>query len=391
MLEPTELDLDALEPIPAGRVASSLYLVSDGKFLEYPLIYKLVSNLMPETCPATVRVVRIPFSDVRSEGAIWVDPSRPYIYVRSDEPDFYQVEGFDSQLFAWLGRLCLANTSRQGAYALSREEKGLRFLEEGFGQYLLTRPEQAAVGGRPDATAQFLSFAAQVELAHRFELDDFWERLPDRAEALNPAVALHPRRQEASLLAGAFVRSLIEEQGLGMPGFLQLWQMLAANPFRRNAQGYAIPRNTVEPVLSGFLTVASGGKLKGLGGAWSRFAETLQARSFERPTVDLWLEGARLVMAFSRPMLQERVDITLDGVQIGPERLKAGLGSWSNDRTVVLELTEAKSQMGFERVEQVQVNWGRIWQWFRAQDGVPAEGGMLRLSPPQQADNRPLR
>jgi len=378
-VEPTDLDLAALEPVPVGKAPQELFLVQGGAVVNFPVVYQQVKKLMPGACPDRVRVVRVPYGPGRAEGSAWVDPDGQFLFFRTDEPDFYRAPGFDSQLFSMLGKACLANISRQGATSLSREEKGLRFLEEGFGLYLYTRPEQSAVGGRPEGSRNFADFVATIELMNGFQFDTFWDRLPSRKESLDPNVTLHARRLEATYVAGAFVRDLIEEQGMGVKGFMDLFKALAANPFRNDGSGHLIPQVAVKPVLSSFMTVATGGKISSLDKAWSAFVSRVGQKTYDRPTVDLWMEGSTLVIAFSRPMIADRVDVTLDDVQIGPERLSAGLGTWVDDRTVHLDLKEACSQMGFDKVSLVQVNWGRIWQWFRARDGIPAEGGMLSV------------
>lgn len=376
-----ELDVAALEPVPVSKVPLQLFMVQQGEIFQFPVVYQQVQKLMPGACPDRIRVVRVPYTSSRTEGSAWVHPDGDFIFFRSDEADFYKAPGFDAQLFSLVGRACLANITHNGDVTLSREEKGLRFLEEGFAWYLQTRPELSAVGGRPESNRTFTDFVAQIELAHRFVLSDFWERLPSRKEALDPAVSLHARRVEATHVAGAFVRDLIDEQGLGLPGFLSLWKTLAQNPFRRDADGHLIPQVAVNPVISSFLTVVTGGKILSLDKSWTQFVNRLTLKTFDRPASDLWLEGSTLVVSFSRPMLPEKVDITVDEAQLGPERLLAGLGEWRDDRTIVLDLAETRAQMGFDKIGVVQVNWGRIWQWFRARDGVPAEGALLRIPP----------
>lgn len=376
---------EALSPPPAtgrtGAPTSGLVLQEGSVVLEYPSIYQLLQKLMGGRCPAFISVQRMELDGTRTDGGFLLDVPNSSLLVSAYEPEYYQADGFEVQLLIQSARLCLARASLQNGIPLSRNERSLRILEEGFAHYLKTRAELASVGGQPLSTRRFIAYAAQIELRHHVDLDGLWDRLPDEPTFSDPNLPLHPGRQEAALLAGGFVYDLIERQGLGLEGFIRLFEAVAANPFKQHGSSPSrIPRAMLVPALSAFLAVASEGRISSLEAAWNDFSVYVLTQQFIRPTTEVWREGPRVRVAFSAPMQPDRIDITVDGVQLGPERLTSGLGRWLDERTLELDLGMYQQQLGLKSVNRVEINFGRIWQWFRGIEGIPAEGAMLQLS-----------
>ncbi len=347
----------------------------------FPEIYRSVDHLVPGACPERVEVRCEPISSVRREGPVWASARDRTIYVRTADPERCSVDGQEPLLWANLFKVCLGRMTTVEDRALSRHEKGLRFLEEGFAQYLLATPEAERFGGRPRAYRGFLAFVAQMELDAGFTFDSFWDRLATLEELADPAYVAAPRRIEAQFVAGAFVMDLVENQGLGVEGYLDLWSRMAKSGLEVGKDGVAIPREALEPVLNMFLAQVLGDGAFDIEESWSRFVQGIQGVSFRRPGVKIEQDGARIVLRFTDPMVPDRADIMLNGIQFGPERFSTGLAAWRNDRTVVIDVETAKARFGLERVDTVQVNGGRCWQWFLSEEGIPAEDTTFALPP----------
>ena len=343
-----------------------------------------MERVLPSVCPPQVRIQDVPFGHLRTEGPTWVAPDEKAIYFMTEDPDFLKTPSIEITLFSLLGRVCLGQLTQRDGMVLSREEKGLRFLEEGFAQYLQTRDEAAVLGGRPEASRNFLDFVARIELLHGFVPSDFWKRFPDRREVADGSVPLHARRLEAQFVAGAFVRDLIEVQGLGMDGYLALWRRFAVAPLKPDATGRLLSEATTAPMIGAVLNAVTAGRIPTLEDAWRAFVQRVMERQLNRPQVTLEAQGQAIRISFSRAMLNEPIDVTLDNIQIAPERLTE-IGAWQDDHTLVIDLPSVREQLGMESISTVLINYGRIWQWFRGRDGVPSEGARLALSAPPPA------
>ncbi len=365
--------------VTEGDVHEGLVHVGAGSVTMYWDIYQEVDGLLPGACPGRVDVRCEPITAERREGAVWASAEERTVYVRTVDPAECDLEGLEPQLLSNLFKVCLGRMTTRDGVALSRHDKGLRFLEEGFAQYLLTRPESARFGGRPRAYREFLQFVAQGELRDGFTLDSFWERLPTVDELANPDFAAHPRRIEALYVAGAFMTHLVDNEGLGVEGYSRLWSELAGHAFPDPRDGQAIPREAIEPVLDRFLREVMGDDSFTISACWERFARGVLSITYHRPTVKIECDGDRIVLLFSRPMLPGRVDLMINGMQFGPERFGAELAAWRNDRTVEIDAAVARTQFGIERMETIRVNGGRSWQWFLSEEGIPAEDTTFAL------------
>ncbi len=364
-----------------STIRDGLVFVQTGGTTRYADVYGLVDTLMEGACPPRVDIRCEPITEARREGAVWASAEDPVIHVRAVDPRACSLDGLEPQLLSNLFKVCLGRLTERDGEAWSRHEKGLRFLEEGFAEYLLTRDEVSALGERPEARRDFMEFVAQQELRAGFSLDDFWERLPTVDELADPSYVPHPRRFEAQYVAGAFVRHLVENEGLGVAGYLAMWRRLAALPLAPGPDGNRIPRPEVVPVLNRVLRDCLGDESFDLTAAWNRFREGVSRVEYHRPRVTMTRTAGKVVLTFSRPMRTGTADLMINGMQFGIERFDGRLAAWANPRTVVLDLSAAREQFGIDRVETIRVNGGRCWQWMLSEDGIPAEDTTFALSP----------